>query len=126
MNEIIKALIIFLLFLGINCQCSKTNEDGQCIECIDGYFLSNFACYEGNVQYCLKYNYFCVKCLDGYILKNNECIKGNKENCNIYEEDSCSHCNDGYKLLVNGECILGNINNCKLYDGDDCKKCNDG
>lgn len=126
----------------LNEGCSSCNNDGSCIECLEGFIINGIKCLktdkeckqdkygpecktcqeiEPNCEICSSSG-FCLKCTKEYYLsgidKDSKCIKclSTCEECESINK--CTKCNDGL-LLHNGSC-----DSCLLYI-DGCEKCSE-
>ena len=104
--------------------CRNYDEDDKtiCIECIDGYALSNDhkSCKEYPNCRQLDKDDKCILCAKHYMLnKTGECVKSLCE-----EEDNgiCTKCSEGY-FLDDGKCHIIPIKNCLKFEEDLCTEC---
>ena len=114
--------------LGLNEKCytcnnnsSNVNHENECNSCNEGYYLpSNHTdktkCIKCPIDGCQSCDNLgiCQKCFINYKTKvingkinscSLKCDLGNNEKClECGEENKCSICNNGYKLMKNGSC----------------------
>ncbi|EAS00424.2 zinc finger lsd1 subclass family protein (macronuclear) [Tetrahymena thermophila SB210] len=115
--------------------CSKCNSQGQCLDCIQGYYIKNNICISNN-QYFIQQ--IPLNCLKGYQLNNqNECVSCptsgqlctlsqadqyinycNYNNYDQFNDLNCSQCNNGY--LMNQICV----SQCPIYYQPDIQNIN--
>ena len=108
--------------------CQKSNIYGECIQCLDGYILSqDNKC--SKTENCAEvFDGICSYCLDNYYLGlDQRCSK--IQYC-IYSNDiTCLECQDNYYFDGSlGICKLGegNLKNCKSgYEEWGCEYCKD-
>lgn len=83
--------------------CVELKSASKCIECEEGYYLSNYECVEYPIEKIL--------------------------NCSVYTDGTtCSECSSGFYLENSSTCTaVGKIANCKSYSGKasitSCKEC---
>ena len=104
-----------------NCRTYNEDDNTKCIECMDGYALSNdnSTCIEHENCRQLDANNHCKLCAKHYLLKNNECVKSL---CEIESNGICTNCTEGY-YLDDGKCELIPIDNCLKFEEDLCTEC---
>jgi len=126
----------------LNEGCSSCNNNGSCVECLEGFNISESECIKNNEE-CDGNRYgpdcktceeidsncekcsdsgFCLKCVKGFYLsgidKDSKCIKC-LSTCKECESiNKCTKCNNGL-LLNNGSC-----DSCLLYI-DGCEECSE-
>ena len=125
--------------------CSVSNQDGQCLKCVEGFYLSSYDKKCTNVQDCFKVdnNFQCEEC-GTYILLNSsssECSMVTTWehsvllNCKVTDETGlrCKECKKNYFLnLENNLCVLNKymerFKNCAFSDasGEYCQVCEEG
>ncbi|KAL7716668.1 Protein serine/threonine kinase [Entamoeba marina] len=110
--------------------CTKCNNDKNCIICESNYFLLNDA------SECISYDELtncetltpngCIKCSDGYYLNNQYCTlcSDTTENCDTCSYNGeCLTCQNDY-ILIDEECIHYQlIDNCKESKDSKCSSC---
>ncbi|KAL7712487.1 Protein serine/threonine kinase [Entamoeba marina] len=86
------------------------NENDECIECIDNYYINNGKCTQCNNDNCKKCNANeCILCYDNYLLDyDNNCKLKEIFSCSLIENGECIECNNDYELgntLINPYCF---------------------
>lgn len=123
--------------------CSKSDEEGTCTKCSEGFYLSSYDRKCSEVENCLKVDYKneCNEC-EGYLLLNNtKCVPVDDWeiskflNCKNMDKKgfNCAECKQNYFLnQKNNFCVLNkymkNFKNCAKSDisGEYCEECEDG
>ena len=109
-----------------NCK-TKSNLNGTCVECNDGFFLNegDFKC--SDTKFCYESTYgVCTSCIYGYYInkKNDKCVKVEIPNCKqTLDGINCDECNADYYLTENYQCIEANM--CSQAKDGKCLKCID-
>ena len=112
--------------------------NGDCIECIDNYYLGlDNMC--TNVLHCIYSDYYnCIECEDNYFYDINDGIckltYSGFENCKSgYENGFCYICKDDFYLNQTDNLCYSNTNYGKFYkyevtdtESDHCVKCIEG
>jgi len=118
--------------------CIKTNYEGSCIECEDGFYYDrkNMTCLEMKDQY-LNCKYSCglidqcCECKDNFYLNNNDslCYDNTKEDkyikCSSFDskKDECTKCQEGY-YLGESDNRCSKVDNCNIVENEDkCLEC---
>ncbi|BFU20857.1 tyrosine kinase putative [Entamoeba histolytica] len=112
-----------------NCQSYHTL--GHCIECVNGYFLSDkcLPC-SSNCNKCINNNQ-CLQCKDGYKLSDGQCKEETASDCLLYYNNKCVKCEEGKYSIDNINCKGNCGENCvQCYKSDNdkskCTICEDG
>lgn len=84
--------------------CLSMTNQGECSECIEGYFVKSNECKPVSILCGGSYEKQtgkCTDCLQGHFLQDGECIYpslGIDEACNHYTNGFCDRCVKGYFL----------------------------
>lgn len=115
-----------------NCKRNDTSGKNYCLECNDGYGLTDSilyskicaACGVSNCLNCDKNQAICRVCSNGKLRDNGTCTSSSIEtcnsnitncnDCNIDSPSQCADCKDNYALSSTGTCVA-----CPTG----CKKC---
>lgn len=103
--------------------CVQANAQGQCLNCITGYVLSNGICVK-EIPNCLRWGPgTCLQCADQYYLQNGLCYKS-PDYCFTFDSFTlqCLKCIAGYDLSM-GRCILNQSTNCLYYNPLQSSQC---
>lgn len=103
--------------------CAQANNQGQCLNCITGYTLSNGICYK-DIPNCAKWSAGnCVQCIDQYYLQNGLCYKY-PDYCQTFDTLtlSCLKCITGYQLSF-GRCVINLSTNCLYFNPLSTSQC---
>lgn len=82
--------------------CSVTGAGGNCLECMENYFLKNNECRPVSILCGGSYNKLtgqCTGCLAGHFLQGGECIYpalGLDPACEHYTNGYCDKCSKGF------------------------------
>lgn len=130
--------------------CVTYSSPTTCTSCLTGYYLetankctivptanliTNCTSYSTSAQ-----NVQCVACVPTKVLLNNACTTDRVDSLNIANcktvsanADTCSVCNDSYRLTDDGKKCLAVIPNCSTYSSSStastaftCSQCSDG
>ena len=113
--------------------CEKTNENNECIKCLDGYYLSldRLSCTkEINCESGDNKRGLCNSCKKNYYLDmNDRKCKSNIDNeeykyCKIIIRGICTSCEKYYYLDKENKCSISD--NCSKSKNSLCVKCVDG
>ena len=105
--------------------CAAIDYMGNCINCLQGYYLSfgNTCALDTYIVGCNNYatdtsTTICLSCNSGYMLVQNRCLQS-IANCSQYISGTniCSTCAAGFTQSADWcSCVLGSIQNCLQYD----------
>ena len=110
--------------------CTEGNENGVCIKCLEGYYLSNFDNICTSEKECLNGIYdigICNLCIDGYYIdyKDGKCKSNQEDNefkfCKIADNNKCKECIENYHISLDNKCTKAYF--CEEVENGICKRC---
>ncbi|KAL4467241.1 hypothetical protein ABPG72_005866 [Tetrahymena utriculariae] len=112
--------------------CNKCNGSGQCMQCIQGNYLTTDylkcePCQVSNCAKCIVFSNICLTCNLNFSLQNNQCLCKQTNSCQVCDSadgNICLQCYQGYTYNSTQKtcsCSLQGCMACKPQDGTKCQ-----